>query len=149
SDTPSSASIHPRLIKRCSAGYNDPCSTWRTSSEFRSMAWAMAWPCAGPRSRVRRTSMSSVPCRNSMRSFSSVDILGEEYGYSPRMSRGGRDVVDPAKPVDPQRKHAPRNGSWQPGRLRYREAKKAPRQDGVEHRVSNSPSRRMTDRYDA
>src|ERR1017187_1111484 len=27
--------------------------------------------------------------------------------------------------------------------------KKAPRQDGVEHRVSNSPSRRMTDRYDA
>src|ERR1035437_101176 len=49
----------------------------------------MACPCAGARSRVRSTSMSSVPCKNSMRSFSSpVDILGEEYSYSPRMSRG-------------------------------------------------------------
>src|ERR1035437_3738364 len=41
------------------------------------MAWAMACPCAGPRSRVRRTSMSSVPWRSSMRSFSSVDILAK------------------------------------------------------------------------
>src|SRR5438874_2344752 len=43
-----------------------------------SIVLAMAWPCAGPRSSVRRISRSSVPCNSSMRSRSSlVDILGE------------------------------------------------------------------------
>src|SRR5712664_38413 len=42
------------------------------------MVLAMAWPCAGPRSNVRRISRSRVPCSSSMRSFCSlVDILGE------------------------------------------------------------------------
>ena len=42
------------------------------------MAFAMACPCAGPGSSVRRISRSSVPCSSSMRSRSSlVDILGE------------------------------------------------------------------------
>src|ERR1019366_3334899 len=64
---------------------------------------------------------------------------GEEGTLSTRRSRWIRRESMP-----------PGIGSWQPGRLRYREAKKkAPRQDGVEHRVSKSPSRRMTDRYDA
>src|SRR5262249_7482626 len=60
------------------AGYNDPCSTRNTSSEVNSIALAMAWPCAGPSSSVRRISKSSVPCSNSIRSLSFlVDILGE------------------------------------------------------------------------
>src|SRR5713226_6379529 len=43
-----------------------------------SIALAMAWPCAGPSSSVRRISRSKVPCSNSIRSFCSlVDILGE------------------------------------------------------------------------
>src|SRR5579862_8822355 len=38
----------------------------------------MAWPCTGPMISVRRIRRSSVPCNNSMRSFSSlVDMLGE------------------------------------------------------------------------
>src|SRR5271170_7374557 len=42
------------------------------------MALAMAWPCARPRTSVRKISKSSVPCNNSMRSRCSlVDILGE------------------------------------------------------------------------
>src|SRR3989442_15531019 len=42
------------------------------------MAWAMAWPCAGPKSRVRRISMSRVPCSSSTRLNSLwVDILAE------------------------------------------------------------------------
>src|SRR5260370_973769 len=42
------------------------------------MALATAWPCAGPRSNVRRISRSRVPCSSSTRSFCSlVDILGE------------------------------------------------------------------------
>src|SRR5690348_9842261 len=42
------------------------------------MALAMAWPCTGPRTRVRRMSRSRVPCRRSRRSLRSlVDILGE------------------------------------------------------------------------
>src|SRR5262249_25005518 len=43
------------------------------------MCFAMKCPCAGPKSRVRRISMSSVPCSSSMRSGSFamlvVDIL--------------------------------------------------------------------------
>src|SRR5580704_1765137 len=43
------------------------------------MALVIAWPCAGPSSRVRRISRSRVPCRSSMCSFSSlVDILGDD-----------------------------------------------------------------------
>src|SRR5438445_4116094 len=43
------------------------------------MALAMAWPWAGPRSKVRRIRRSRVPWSNSMRSFCSlVDILGED-----------------------------------------------------------------------
>src|SRR5713226_9700000 len=42
------------------------------------MACAMAWPCAGPNTRVRRISMSSVPCSRSIFSASLwVDILAE------------------------------------------------------------------------
>src|SRR5512145_1568010 len=74
---PSSKVIHPRLIKRCNAGYRDPCSTCNTSSEPRSIDLAMACPCAGPRRSVRRMSKSSVPWSNSIRSRSAlVDILG-------------------------------------------------------------------------
>src|ERR1035438_6857029 len=82
----------------------------------------MACPCAGPRSRVRRTNMSSVPCKNSTRSFSSpVDILGEVYGYSPRMSRGEESKVRS------DGKHAP---------PRTVGGKKKPHaRKGVEHRV--------------
>src|SRR5690348_8404285 len=76
-------------MRRCKAGYNEPCSTSRTSSEFRSMALAMACPWAGPESSVRRIRRSRVPCRSSIRSCSSlVDILGEGYAGSSRMSRG-------------------------------------------------------------
>src|SRR5258708_1354261 len=65
-------------MSRCSAGESDPCSTCNTSSELNSMALATAWPCAGPRSNVRRISRSRVPCSSSIRSFCSlVDILGE------------------------------------------------------------------------
>src|ERR1700733_11701047 len=75
---PSSTEIHFRLISRCSAGESDPCSTCNTSSELNSMALAMACPCTGPRTSVRRISRSRVPCSNSMRSCCSlVDILGE------------------------------------------------------------------------
>src|SRR5246127_3833802 len=75
---PASTAIHPRLISRCSAGYSDPCSTCNTSSELNSIALAMAWPCVGPSSSVRRISRSRVPCSSSMRSRCSlVDILGE------------------------------------------------------------------------
>src|ERR1035441_5380000 len=47
----------------------------------------MVCPCAGPGCRVRRISMSRVPCKNAMGS-SLMGILGEEYDHSPRMSRG-------------------------------------------------------------
>jgi hypothetical protein len=40
------------------------------------MLVAIAWPCAGPGSKVRRMSRSSVPCKSSTRS-PGVDILGE------------------------------------------------------------------------
>src|SRR6266849_6229660 len=61
------------------------------------MAWAMAWPCAGPKSRVRRISMSSVPCSSSTRLNSLwVDILAETnaawvecQGESRGTARGG------------------------------------------------------------
>ena len=53
----------------------------------RSIALAIACPCAGPGCSVRRISRSSVPCSSSMRS-SLVDILGEATRRSPRMSRG-------------------------------------------------------------
>src|ERR1700674_2176873 len=66
-------------MSRCSAGYRDPCSTCNTSSDLNSIALAIAWPCNGPSSSVRRISRSSVPCSNSMRSRCSVvDILGED-----------------------------------------------------------------------
>src|SRR5437016_2151642 len=82
SEVPSSTEIHLRLMSRCSAGYSDPCSTCSTSSELNSIVLAMAWPCAGPRSSVRRISRSSVPCNSSMRSRSSlVDILGENRAF--------------------------------------------------------------------
>lgn len=43
------------------------------------MALAMAWPCVGPISRVRRIKRSRVPCRSSMCLLcSAVDILGED-----------------------------------------------------------------------
>jgi len=63
----------------CSAGYSDPCPTCNTSSELNSIALAMAWPCAGPSSSVRRISKSRVPCSSSMRSrWSLVDNLGDD-----------------------------------------------------------------------
>src|SRR5437016_13925201 len=39
------------------------------------MALAMAWPCAGPSSSVRRINRSRVPCSSSMRSFSSLVVI--------------------------------------------------------------------------
>src|SRR6266513_2911755 len=43
------------------------------------MALAMACPCTGPRSSVRRISRSRVPCSSSMRSRCSlVDMLGDD-----------------------------------------------------------------------
>jgi hypothetical protein len=52
------------------------------------MAFAMAWPCVGPNTKVRKMSKSSVPCSSSMRSFSSlVDIPGEAYALFSRMTR--------------------------------------------------------------
>ena len=61
----SPASIHPCASSRCKAGYSDPFSTWSISSELRWMCFAMAWPCAGPNTSVRRIRRSSVPGRSS------------------------------------------------------------------------------------
>src|SRR5262249_43492275 len=53
--------------------------TRNTSSELNSIALAIACPCVGPSSSVRRISKSSVPCSKSIRSFSAlVDILGDD-----------------------------------------------------------------------
>src|SRR5262249_30001531 len=64
------AAIQPLASRRCSAGYSDPVSTCRTSSEVRWMWRPIAWPCAGPGSSERRMSRSSVPCSNSTRGVS-------------------------------------------------------------------------------
>src|SRR5580704_17934904 len=91
---PLSTAIHPRLISLCSAGYSEPCSTCNTSSERNSMALAMAWPCAGPSSSVRRISKSRVPCRSSIRCRSSlVDILGGNTAL-PVACQGERTFVN-------------------------------------------------------
>jgi hypothetical protein len=42
------------------------------------------------------------------------------------MSRGGRDAPDPAKPVDPQRKHAPRDGVMAAWKATLQGGKKKP-----------------------
>jgi hypothetical protein len=61
------------------------------------MVFAIAWPCAGPGSKVRRISRSRVPCKSSMRSLSLVDILGENIEPSPVECQGeGLQVADSA-----------------------------------------------------
>src|ERR1700747_1989966 len=77
------------------------------------MALAMACPCAGPSSSVRRISRSNVPCSSSMRSRCSlVDILGEPTpalvecqgeeakveAAQPEAARRKRDSCGPGRP---------------------------------------------------
>src|SRR5258707_780538 len=77
---PHSDFSHPRFSRRCSAGYSEPVSTFSRSSDCVRIAWPMPWPCCGPHCRVRRTSMSRVPCRSSRRGSSGcLAIAGSFY----------------------------------------------------------------------
>ncbi len=58
------------------------------------MVFAMACPCTGPSSNVRRINRSRVPCNSSMRFLSSlVDILGKNKTSFSRMSRGEQALL--------------------------------------------------------
>ena len=61
------------------------------------MCFAMAWPCAGPASKVRRISSSSVPCSSSTREVACRFVVETHYSTFCRVSTQYRQAQSCAR----------------------------------------------------